>query len=156
MTNKLSPGTVQIDDFTQDVLQKPLYPPFAHHRNKCLKSTPKIDQKSIKYRSGDGTKKREQSAIIFQIFHRKCFKMGTEREGEKYLFASFSHTDTFWAPLSPHGAPGWLRGSVFQDFSSIRAEFWQFFWCFRSDLLARFHGIASKKCFLLSFRSHQN
>ena len=48
MPHKFNPRTLQIYGFRWDVLQKPLYPPFAHNRNKCLKSTPKMDQNSLK------------------------------------------------------------------------------------------------------------
>ena len=151
MPHKLNPRTLQIDGFRWKVLQKPLYPPFAHNRNKCL------NQNSLKYHSGNGTKKKDNPKLFSFFFYRKCLKTGPERRGEKVQISSFfSLGGAFRAPRSPHGVPGWLRWANFQDFRSIRAVFLQLFWCFRSDLLARFHGIASNNCFLLSFRSHQN
>ena len=157
MTHKLKPRTLQIYDFTWKVLQKPLYPPFAHNRNKCLKNTPKIDQKSLKYHSGNGTKKKDNPKLFFWISHRKWLKTGPERRGEKVKFSSFF---SLGGHLGPQGLPMELPGDSEEQFFKILTRFgqsfWQFFWCFRSDLLAWFSWIASKKCFLLSVRSHQN
>ena len=68
MPHKLNPRTLQIDGFRWDVLQKPLYPPFAHNRNKCLKNTPNMDQNSLKYHSGNGTNKKDNPKLIFVDF----------------------------------------------------------------------------------------
>ena len=81
ITNELSPRTLQINDFTKEVLQKPLYPPFAHNRNKCLKNTQNIDQKSIKYQSGDGIKKKNNQKLFFPDVPQKMSQNGSRKEG---------------------------------------------------------------------------
>ena len=54
---------------------------YAHHRNKCLKSTPKIDQKSLKYHSGNGTKKKDNPKLFFLDFPEKMSQNGSRKEG---------------------------------------------------------------------------
>ena len=86
IANKLSPRAVQIYDFTLEVLQKQLYPPFAHHRNKCWKKHTKIDQKSMKYRSGDGTKKKNNHKLFVPDFPQKMSQNGSRKGGGKVQF----------------------------------------------------------------------
>ena len=127
MPHKLNPRTLQIDGFRWEVLQKPLYPPFAHNRNKCLKNTPKMDQNSLKYHSGNGTKKKENPKLFFFIFYRKCLKTGPERRGEKVQFSSFF---SLGGHLGPQGLPMELPGDSEEHFFKILARFRQNFGSF--------------------------
>ena len=120
MTNELSPRTLQIDAFTLEVLQKPLYPPFAHHRNKCLKNTLKMDQKSIKYRSGDGTKKKNNPKLFVSRFSTEnVSKRVPKGGGRKSNFLVFSHSGAF----RPQGPPMELPGDSEDQFFKILARF---------------------------------
>ena len=112
MTKQMSPWTLQIDEFTWEVLQKPLCPPFAKNRNKWIRGTTKIDQKSIKYRSGDGTKKKNNPKLVFRISHRKCIKTGPEG-GESPIRAH----------LGPQGLPMEPPGDSEDQFVKISARF---------------------------------
>ena len=56
---------------------------FYKQPQQMSKSTPTIDKKSTKDRSGDGLKKQENAKLFFPDSCRKYFKKDPKREGDK-------------------------------------------------------------------------
>ena len=75
----------------------------------CFNSrqTAKINQKSIKYRSGDGTKQKNNPKLSFPDFSLKMSQNGSRKRGrESSIFLAFCFSGACMAPRSPHAAPG--------------------------------------------------
>ena len=85
-----------------------------------------MDQNSLKYHSGNGTKKNENPKLFFW-FYRKCLKTGPERRGEKVQFSSFF---SLGGHLGPQGLPMELPGDSEEHFFKILARFRQNFGSF--------------------------
>ena len=123
MNEKLSPWTLQICEFTQDVLQKLLFPVFANNHNKVKTTHLKFGPKPT--RNPTNTNRILCGYCVFQISPRTCLQKTPQREDENRFMFLF-RPGRILGTKGPHGAPRCLPRACSSDFDPIQGQLVQF------------------------------